>query len=632
MQETITTKLRNEQLKLEEQQQEPREELEFFRAFFQDVDFSNYHTYSKIKEEDFLIAYVKSEKKEYNLNELRGHISKIIKLYQKNSLEEINVLIEIINFLTLPEIYSKTMSALTDPNELSRSATFYEILELSEFNENVEQDIELSEFSKKIEWGLDLLTSKKNEQVLTFIPEYEKNPHAWGMAMSTLYAIKKTIERQHELEQEYDSISKRMSINVFQKKKNIDAIMESEGYARLIKDSCKKMIKYYYSLEKQDKKERDNTKRRIDEYQVVIDRLTHIEEQPEITDYRKWIEKIPTPELQIDILTTIYQHNKKTYDHLEEEYQSLSENSLINYQRLIEDYHLVNISIDQLATKHSYRDAEWILKTLMELNIKDSIILGHVLQTTSKSYMEEVKRLVTEKIITVKALKGQIPIFEEQNNYVPRIRRNAKVLREKGLKQSTISNLKEALIVEEASLERNTTVLKDYQLLDNLGQASNVEFLKENNIEEKLDLLLEQGLETELEQDLGLLSYDKSRMHRLKIVKELEDLDVQVPKETLKTVLTTTQFIVSEEDIDSYIFEQELSEEEKESLTISTEDITETTRCYYYHGLYFSKNKVNRTIQELENLNQPTTVANMLFTNRKLLPSEKEQLTGITKR
>ena len=87
--------------------------------------------------------------------------------------------------------------------------------------------------------------------------------------------------------------------------------MESEGYARLIKDSCKKMIKYYYSLEKQDKKERDNTKRRIDEYQVVIDRLTHIEEQPEITDYRKWIEKIPTPELQIDILTTIYQHNKK---------------------------------------------------------------------------------------------------------------------------------------------------------------------------------------------------------------------------------------------------------------------------------------------------------------------------------
>ena len=129
-----------------------------------------------------------------------------------------------------------------------------------------------------------------------------------------------------------------------------------------------------------------------------------------------------------------------------------------------------------------------------------------------------------------------------------------------------------------------------------------------------------------------MLSYDKSRMHRLKIVKELEDLDVQVPKETLKTVLTTTQFIVSEEDIDSYIFEQELSEEEKESLTISTEDIIETTRCYYYQGLYFSKNKVNRTIQELENLNQPTTVANMLFTNRKLLPSEKEQLTGITKR
>ena len=129
MQEIITTKLRNEQLKLEKQQQEPREELEFFRAFFQDVDFSNYHTYSKIKEEDFLIAYVKSEKKEYNLNELRGHISKIIKLYQKNSLEEINVLIETINFLTLPEIYSKTMSALTDPNELSRAATFYEILE-----------------------------------------------------------------------------------------------------------------------------------------------------------------------------------------------------------------------------------------------------------------------------------------------------------------------------------------------------------------------------------------------------------------------------------------------------------------------------------------------------------------------
>lgn len=623
MQEDLIAKLKSEKLKLEKQQQEPKAELDFFRAFFQDINFENYHTYSKIKEEDFLIAYVKSECKEYNFEELKEKVSKIIELYQKNTLDEINALIETINFLTFPEIYPKTMSALTDPDELSRSATFYEILELSGFNEKVEQ-------------GLDLLTSKKNKQVLAFIPEYEKNPQAWGMALSTLYAIKKTIARQYELEQEYDNISKRISINMFQKRKNIDAIMENEGYAGLVKKSCKKMIKYYYSLEKQDKKERDNTKRKIDEYQTVIDRLTHIEEQQEITDYRKWIEKIPNRELQIDILKIIYQHNKKIYDNLAEEYQTLAENSLINYQRLIEDYHLVNIlSIDQLATKHSYKEAEWILKTLTELNIKDPIILSHIIQTTSKSYIEEVKRLVDEKVITRKALKDQISIFEEQNNYVPRIRKNTKVLREKGLSQSTTSNLTNVLIVEEESLERNATILNDYQLLDKLGQASSVEFLKEHDIEEKLDLILELGLESEIEQDLGLLSYDTSRINRLKILKELkelEELNIPVSKETLKAVLTTTQFIVPEEDIDSYIFEQELSQEEKESLTISMEDIIETTRCYCYQGLYFSKNKVNRTIQELETSGNPITVANMLFTNRKLLQAEKEQLTGIAKR
>lgn len=623
MQEDLIAKLKSEKLKLEKQQQEPKAELDFFRAFFQDINFENYHTYSKIKEEDFLIAYVKSECKEYNFEELKEKVSKIIELYQKNTLDEINALIETINFLTFPEIYPKTMSALTDPDELSRSATFYEILELSGFNEKIEQ-------------GLDLLTSKKNKQVLAFIPEYEKNPQAWGMALSTLYAIKKTIERQHELEQEYDSISKKIPINMFQKRKNIDAIMENEGYAGLVKESCKKMTKYYYSLEKQDKKERNNTKKRIEEYQTVIDRLTHIEEQQEITDYRKWIEKIPKRELQIDILKIIYQHNKKIYDHLAKEYQTLAENSLINYQRLIEDYHLVNIlSIDQLAIKHSYKEAEWILKTLTELNIKDPIVISRILQTTSKSYMEEVKRLVDEKVITRKALKGQLSVFEEQNNYVSRIRKNAKILRERGLLQSTTSNLIDALIVEEESLQRKADILNDYQLLDKLGEASNVEFLKEQNMEEKLDLLLELGLENEIEQDLGLLSYDTSRINRLKILKELkelEELNIPVSKETLKAVLTTTQFIVPEEEIASYIFEQELSQSEKEELTISQEDITETPRCYCYQGLYFSKNKVNRTIQELETSGSPITVANMLFTNRKLLQAEKEQLTGIAKR
>lgn len=622
MQKNLIAKLKTEQLKLE-QQLVPKEELEFFRAFFQKIDFSDYYTYSKIKSEDFLIAYVKSTNKEYNFEELRKHSSVIVEIYQKNSLDEIKVLIETINFLTLPEIYPRTISALKDPNELSRSASFYDILEASDFDETVEQ-------------GLDLLTSKENKKILPFIPEYEKNPQAWGMALSTLYAIKKTIERKQQLEQEYDSISKKITINMFQKKKNIDAIMETEGYASLVKGSCKKMIKYYYSLEKQDKKERNNTKKRIDEYQTVIDRLTHIEEQPEITDYRKWIEKIPKRELQIDILKIIYQHNKKIYDDLAKEYQTLAENSLINYQRLIEDYHLVNIlSIDQLATKHSYKEAEWILKTLTELNIKDPIVISHILQTASKSYMEEVKRLVDEKVITRKALKGQISVFEEQNNYVPRIRKNTKVLREKGLSQSTTSNLIDALIVKEESLERNATILNDYQLLDKLGEASNVEFLKEQNMEEKLDLLLELGLENEIEEDLGLLSYDTSRINRLKILKELkelEDLNIPVSKETLKAVLTTTQFIVPEEEIASYIFEQELSQSEKEELTIPQEDITETPRCYCYQGLYFSKNKVNRTIQELEISGSPTTVANMLFTNRKLLQAEKEQITGKSKR
>ena len=163
------------------------------------------------------------------------------------------------------------------------------------------------------------------------------------------------------------------------------------------------------------------------------------------------------------------------------------------------------------------------------------------------------------------------------------------------------------------------------ELLEN---ATDYTFLETADLEEKINLVLELGLEKALESDLGLLSYEKSRLNRLKI---LEQLNIPVTNDQLRAVLNTDKFIVPTNKIESYIIEKKLEDSTLQQLHISKEDIKETPRTYIYQDIYFSKNKVKKRKESLLSQGITPTISQMLFPTRPILPSKIETIKKLTK-
>ena len=138
---------------------------------------------------------------------------------------------------------------------------------------------------------------------------------------------------------------------------------------------------------------------------------------------------------------------------------------------------------------------------------------------------------------------------------------------------------------------------------------------------QKIDFTLELGLEPFLEENLGLLNYDYVIFQRIRI---LQGLNIEVSKEELEQVLKADRFIVSDEEINKYLKLVSVSRNMLDEMRILPEDITKTKRCYQYHDIYFSKNKVDRNLELYPEDRQCFIKA--LFTDRKITDQELEHV------
>lgn len=616
MQEEIIEEIRKEKEKVTKKYKQTSPELQFYEQFLKNKDFSNPITYTNIKIKDFIIAYVRSQIKTYSFEELQKIASYLRTFFDETSFENINHTRKTMYYLASPKVYPIIRRFLEEKNITKRNYFLYRLVEKNDFDETMMN-------------GVETMVKQQDGKLMEFVHEFAKNNEVWNDTLIFAYGLKMISERKKQLEIDLMIANNKIPLTAFDKNKIIIDTLKKDFAIKKLESHCRKIIKYYKIIKQKEKNTQTAEKHIIDRYNRLINTIKRTSNQEEITDYEKFISAIPKQELRIKILKYIYEHNKVYYNRLNQEYQSLSQNSILKYQRLLEKYYLSKyLDSKKIAQHYTYNDLKYLLENINNMTITNPQTIKKIILNTSKEYINQINDLIAEEILSKKTIAMHPEILEQDKNLVQNIKININNLETKNTDYKIFSKDQYPLLITPKTLSINLQTLKSYQLQELLENATDYTFLETADLEEKINLVLELGLEKALESDLGLLSYEKSRLNRLKI---LEQLNIPVTNDQLRAVLNTDKFIVPTNKIESYIIEKKLEDSTLQQLHISKEDIKETPRTYIYQDIYFSKNKVKKRKESLLSQGITPTISQMLFTTRPILPSKIETIKKLTK-
>ena len=616
MQEEIIEEIRKEKEKVTKKYKQTSPELQFYEQFLKNKDFSNPITYTNIKIKDFIIAYVRSQIKTYSFEELQKIASYLRTFFDETSFENINHTRKTMYYLASPKVYPIIRRFLEEKNITKRNYFLYRLVEKNDFDETMMN-------------GVETMVKQQDGKLMEFVHEFAKNNEVWNDTLIFAYGLKMISERKKQLEIDLMLANNKIPLTAFDKNKIIIDTLKKDFAIKKLESHCRKIIKYYKIIKQKEKNTQTAEKHIIDRYNRLINTIKRTSNQEEITDYEKFISAIPKQELRIKILKYIYEHNKVYYNRLNQEYQSLSQNSILKYQRLLEKYYLSKyLDSKKIAQHYTYNDLKYLLENINNMTITNPQTIKKIILNTSKEYINQINDLIAEEILSKKTIAMHPEILEQDKNLVQNIKININNLETKNTDYKIFSKDQYPLLITPKTLSINLQTLKSYQLQELLENATDYTFLETADLEEKINLVLELGLEKALESDLGLLSYEKNRLNRLKI---LEQLNIPVTNDQLRAVLNTDKFIVPTNKIESYIIEKKLEDSTLQQLHISKEDIKETPRTYIYQDIYFSKNKVKKRKESLLSQGITPTISQMLFPTRPILPSKIETIKKLTK-
>lgn len=608
MSEEIIAKIKQEQSIVENAITVPNLDIEFYRDFLENADFSDPCNYEYIDVAQFIMAYVKSVDSSYSLDKLKPLATNLSYIIKNNPAEALKNLLETVVFLADEEMYPDFLKVIGDDNEIKRSFSLYKI-------------VEQNPMASFLENGLELLSSCHG-RLFNLVTEFYESPEAWQFGLSVVYAFKEITERKYFLEDEYRRLKRSYTFDDFAIKKGIQGILVKEFQVESIEKTCKKITKYYHCLLQKEEKKKRALHQASSNYQKLSEDIKQAEKEKEITNYRALISKCANTNLRCDVLSWVYHHNEKYYDELESKYQVLSENNPRNYQRLLQQHHMEHeVSLEEVMRSYSYQDLEWIFTVLGQLKITNPELLKSVISTTTKDYVEKVLNFVNQQVLTKKTIRENIDIFDDKKNIISFMETNLSLLQKKKIPANIFTKNQRPLLLSPEQLEKNIEILTSYDLIGQLVTTNNYSFLEQDDLMQKIDFTLELGLEPFLEENLGLLNYDYVIFQRIRI---LQGLNIEVSKEELEQVLKADRFIVSDEEINKYLKLVSVSRNMLDEMRILPEDITKTKRCYQYHDIYFSKNKVDRNLELYPEDRQCFIKA--LFTDRKITDQELEHV------
>ena len=387
---------------------------------------------------------------------------------------------------------------------------------------------------------------------------------------------------------------------------------------------------YYEEISKEFNSRKKTANKELGVYRALEQKIVQAIQKEEITDVRKLISKINDEKIKLKVLQLVYEHNKDYYEKLLAEYNELSQNSTIHYQRLLKDN---DIEIDaQTIMQNSVQQVKDMLTKLKSVGITDTKVIGEILQITDVETFNQVISFFMNNTLTSKIVNDNPLIFDKDSDEYKNLLINTKMIKEQGINPRNFEETQMIFISEPSLVQRNIEFLKAYSFEKSIIKGINYEFLLNENLLEVLDKMLELGLESFLEEDLSILNYYKN-INRIRVIKELNIPITSLDQ--LKEILTTDQFLLSDEDIMKYVEQIDPSSIKMTDIPdeISRLKQFETTRTYNINGTILSKNRVQRNYhdskddEEVENKLMYSILHNSIMTQTEY-ETVKQSLTN----
>lgn len=411
-------------------------------------------------------------------------------------------------------------------------------------------------------------------------------------------------------------------------KKTEKDLFEFKFKSKDIEESIDGIRRYASDVISEEKARKRKIKKNFSNYTYIESWIKRLKHNQEITTIPDEVMQLDDEELQKQILERIYNNNMSIYTQIEKKYNDLSSNSYNKYSLLLEQYG-IDISNYNIDITNDINDVKKILKLVSSLNIKSPHKIVEIINTSKLKIVESINNLVKKGYIDNEYVNNNINIFSD--SYIDLIS-NIEEFKKEGLSLSSISKLKDSLCENSDTIQRNIAVLKEYGLFSSLGDCSSSSFLNNEQLEQKIDKLLELGMEQFLKEDLSLLNYEDSVYDKILLAYKLN-----IPIEDTNSLhnILSTSFIVSDDDIDTYLFNvSRKSLDSLEDININKDDLLEllekkqsSENVYDFDGVLISKNKMSRNLENSDDEIPLKTVILCMIDDKILDTDELEKIT-----
>lgn len=583
------------------------EEVEFFKEFKPNFSSSIINSLINIDIFDFITAFIISNNQDFSFEEVKYAVEQMREICSDNSMK----------FLFL----------------ISNIDTILKEMSIDEF-QNKQKSINFFNKNKKLKTALKIINSFDEEKIYPFMKIHSSDKdliYKMGALVLPLFEVRKS----------YDTYQRAKLKAKF--KNNIE-LSEKEGeilFSQItalrykldnINEEFKSIERYGDKVISKDKNEKRKIRKELNFYMYLSTWLKDNKNKKEITTTPKEINQIRNKELSISILKYIYCHNMNEYNNLNKEYNELLSNSYNKYHLLFSKYK-IDISNYNIDISKDIKQVENMLEIIHNIGIKSPECIISITNNSKPEIVENIKNLFQKGYISEKFIIENIDIFNE--NYLNLIS-NIELFKSENLSISNIRKLETTLNKDTIIIQKNIDILKEYDLFSKVSSSSNFNFMTDEQLEDKIDNILELGLEQFLEEDLNLLNKDKETLKKVIILKRL-NIPINNMKE-LESILEKQNSILKDDSIDNYIFDinnynpfENLEEKlvTKDEFYKTLGIYNNTKRTYNINGIFISKNKVKRYIDNIDcdNLSSKEQLNSII--EKTIL--DKDELENITK-
>lgn len=556
-------------------------ELDFLTKFYKENSFGGIDGMLTMDLTDFITAYMMSYVTNEDRDEAFTYLNKSIEairgIIENTTDEEMDDLINICNAISRYGALKQVRDLFADPNRRRSKMKLTTMLS----NKVISSD--------DLEFLFEL-SENDGCNVAELFNLYCQVEEPFDNAMCMVHDMK-------ALRDDYDNFNQALEIygpNSKERKFLVQSFKDDFDLTEISKE-FRYMRGYYEYVSKEFSCKKKTANKELGLYRTLEQKIVQAIQREEITDARKLISKIPDEEVRLKVLQLVYEHNKEYYEQLLAEYNELSQNSTIHYQRLLKEN---DIEIDaQTIMQNSVQNVKDMIAKLKSVGITNTKVIGEILQITDIETFNQVISLFVNNTLTSKITDITPMLFDKDSDEYKNLLVNTKMLKEQGINPRNFEETQIIFISDPSIVQRNIEFLKAYSFDKSIIKGIDYKFLLNENLLEVLDLFIELGLESFLEEDLSILNYYKN-INRIRVMKELNIPITSLDE--LKEILTTDQFLLSDEDIMKYV-------EQIDPSSIKMDDIPdeiprlkqfESTRTYNINGVILSKNRVQRNYCE----------------------------------